>query len=701
MKINQEITLKRLALKLTVGVIGVVLTVGTPDVSAENHARAVSQSRVTYQAPSILSRVMDKRDAKHKFKMSELSLKESLEKAFSESGNKSISVHTFAGERSKAEVGTTADILTQLKKELGDNVESDYTLLLVNDTFLNHNTIAYVVKKSGRIVNTMSEYQALVREMLTTNQMEQEVYASIGFKRSFSDILLHANGLALVPQERRYNIINDVEMHGANYRLSISAEELSQIPQDKTLLKMESYIQNDTKIWELIQKSGVLDKKTDEEKVKAWSDFVQRNFPYDTAALAARKNNYNVASSIFSVTERAKAMCVGYSTLSARAFNMMGIRSYVVYGFTPSGGGHAVTRSYYDGAWHFVGTTAAENASIVSYVIDTYVGTDGSATNNQMVVNKAFEKWAEKQRPRDLLLVNTEIGKSSNQRDDEFISVNEYKELQERQQFIRERYQYIVEKVKKDYPDNPYLLENVESFLKAVEKDQEETTTSDLLIGSLADNYTEHLTDLEKQAGAIEYQLKFEPFKEGKSFKDITYVKASQDEVLKEESNTVQQLNETLNNIELDEKSEHLRTKYSELYRQYETTENTTEKETIAKQLLDLGRQIETEQVKTMSQDSTSRDYQAVETGESNQDVREEVPVQEQGEAFSQEEATLETASLQNTADALTDINQEATTNFMNDYVAPVFDYAVPVVETDKHLRRRFGAQSVQFGNKQ
>ncbi len=115
----------------------------------------------------------------------------------------------------------------------------------------------------------------------------------------------------------------------------------------------ERFIANDDLIHKLIESSEAMKQSSERDKVKAFVQYVANHTTYDwEAANKAVQNyadiNYYLGSDLFAVTERQKAMCVGFSTTAARAFNMLGLPAYVVVGKNAEGVPHATARVYYD-----------------------------------------------------------------------------------------------------------------------------------------------------------------------------------------------------------------------------------------------------------------------------------------------------------------------------------------------------------------
>ncbi|MGU8008724.1 transglutaminase domain-containing protein [Streptococcus suis] len=191
----------------------------------------------------------------------------------------------------------------------------------------------------------------------------------------------------------------------------------------------ERFIANDDLIHKLIESSEAMKQSSERDKVKAFVQYVANHTTYDwEAANKAVQNyadiNYYLGSDLFAVTERQKAMCVGFSTTAARAFNMLGFPAYVVVGKNAEGVPHATARVYYDKKWHTIDGTGfiTENKHQRSAKYsekhfstigeDSYdvveAGQEPKAERNYMIIDSNYESWAMKQKTADLLLFNKE-----------------------------------------------------------------------------------------------------------------------------------------------------------------------------------------------------------------------------------------------------------------------------------------------------
>ncbi|NQK05140.1 transglutaminase [Streptococcus suis] len=191
----------------------------------------------------------------------------------------------------------------------------------------------------------------------------------------------------------------------------------------------ERFIANDDLIHKLIESSEAMKQSSERDKVKAFVQYVANHTTYDwEAANKAVQNyadiNYYLGSDLFAVTERQNAMCVGFSTTAARAFNMLGLPAYVVVGKNAEGVPHATARVYYDKKWHTIdGTgfiTGNKHQRSAKYSEkhfstigeDSYdvveAGQEPKAERNYMIIDSNYESWAMKQKTADLLLFNKE-----------------------------------------------------------------------------------------------------------------------------------------------------------------------------------------------------------------------------------------------------------------------------------------------------
>ncbi|CND72000.1 ribonucleases G and E [Streptococcus agalactiae] len=258
--------------------------------------------------------------------------------------------------------------------------------------------------------------------------------------------------------------------------------------------------ENDQKILDLIVKSGANNQNlTDEEKVIAFTKYIGEITNYDNEAYRARNvdTEYYRASDLFSVTERKLAMCVGYSVTAARAFNIMGIPSYVVSGKSPQGISHAAVRAYYNRSWHIIDITAStywKNGNykttysdfIKEYCIDGYDVYDPAKTNNRFKVkymesNEAFENWIHNNGSKSMLFINESAALKDKKPKDDFVPVTEKNNL-------IDKYKELLSKIPEN-TQNPGE-KNIRNYL---EKEYEELLQKDKLFKHEYTEFTKSL----------------------------------------------------------------------------------------------------------------------------------------------------------------------------------------------------------------
>ncbi|CYV97746.1 transglutaminase domain-containing protein [Streptococcus suis] len=299
-----------------------------------------------------------------------------------------------------------------------------------------------VMNKGDVIAHNEEEYASLTKDLRFAGDYKSTV-SDIGYHPqrvhalfqiqldSYKRRLLEAAGLGTADNSvRNVNGFN-IYSHGLSIDNKYYANYGNFNKYDNLNVTRERFDKNDQTIQKLIRDSGAFSKQLDREKIKTFAVYVANRVTYDwTAANKAVTNqadvNYYLGSDLFAITEQQKAMCVGFSTTAARAFNMMGIPAYVVTGNNRSGVPHATTRAYYDGKWHtidatgFINGTGRNSAIYSSHHFDT-IGEDSYEvvdkgkleelplnSKNYMVIDKEYEEWAKKQKAADLLLVNSD-----------------------------------------------------------------------------------------------------------------------------------------------------------------------------------------------------------------------------------------------------------------------------------------------------
>ncbi|HEL2007039.1 TPA: transglutaminase [Streptococcus suis] len=299
-----------------------------------------------------------------------------------------------------------------------------------------------VMNKGDVIAHNEEEYASLTKDLRFAGDYKSTV-SDIGYHPqrvhalfqiqldSYKRRLLEAAGLGTADNSvRNVNGFN-IYSHGLSIDNKYYANYGNFNKYDNLNVTRERFDKNDQTIQKLIRDSGAFSKQLDREKIKTFAVYVANRVTYDwTAANKAVTNqadvNYYLGSDLFAITEQKKAMCVGFSTTAARAFNMMGIPAYVVTGNNRSGVPHATTRAYYDGKWHtidatgFINGTGRNSAIYSSHHFDT-IGEDSYEvvdkgkleelhlnSKNYMVIDEEYEEWAKKQKAADLLLVNSD-----------------------------------------------------------------------------------------------------------------------------------------------------------------------------------------------------------------------------------------------------------------------------------------------------
>ncbi|HEP1834747.1 TPA: transglutaminase [Streptococcus suis] len=299
-----------------------------------------------------------------------------------------------------------------------------------------------VMNKGDVIAHNEEEYASLTKDLRFAGDYKSTV-SDIGYHPqrvhalfqiqldSHKRRLLEAAGLGTADNSMRNVNGFNIYSHGLSIDNKYYANYGNFNKYDNLNVTRERFDKNDQTIQKLIRDSGAFSEQLDREKIKTFAVYVANRVTYDwTAANKAVTNqadvNYYLGSDLFAVTEQQKAMCVGFSTTAARAFNMMGIPAYVVTGNNRSGVPHATTRAYYDGKWHtidatgFINGTVRNSAIYSSHHFDT-IGEDSYEvvdkgkleelplnSKNYMVIDKEYEEWAKKQKAADLLLVNSD-----------------------------------------------------------------------------------------------------------------------------------------------------------------------------------------------------------------------------------------------------------------------------------------------------
>ncbi|HFI0435479.1 TPA: transglutaminase domain-containing protein, partial [Streptococcus suis] len=322
-------------------------------------------------------------------------------------------------------------------KKFGEN----HNFLVINDKVTQniHDFPHILVMNKGDVIaHNEEEYHNQMRELRFSgngdlhNSMEpKRIHALFKIELdSNKRQLLNAAGLGTA--ENSLKNINGITIY--SHGLTVDNKYYENYSKYNNAVKninvtKERFIANDDLIHKLIESSEAMKQSSERDKVKAFVQYVANHTTYDwEAANKAVQNyadiNYYLGSDLFAVTERQKAMCVGFSTTAARAFNMLGLPAYVVVGKNAEGVPHATARVYYDKKWHTIdGTgfiTGNKHQRSAKYSEkhfstigeDSYdvveAGQEPKEERNYMIIDSNYESWAVKQKTADLLLFNKE-----------------------------------------------------------------------------------------------------------------------------------------------------------------------------------------------------------------------------------------------------------------------------------------------------
>ncbi|HFR3265086.1 TPA: transglutaminase domain-containing protein [Streptococcus suis] len=326
-------------------------------------------------------------------------------------------------------------------KKFGEN----HNFLVINDKVTQniHDFPHILVMNKGDVIaHNEEEYHNQMRELRFSgngdlhNSMEpKRIHALFKIELdSNKRQLLNAAGLGTA--ENSLKNINGITIY--SHGLTVDNKYYENYSKYNNAVKninvtKERFIANDDLIHKLIESSEAMKQSSERDKVKAFVQYVANHTTYDwEAANKAVQNyadiNYYLGSDLFAVTERQKAMCVGFSTTAARAFNMLGLPAYVVVGKNAEGVPHATARVYYDKKWHTIDGTgfiteitdsnkhqrsakySEKHFSTIGE--DSYdvveAGQEPKAERNYMIIDSNYESWAMKQKTADLLLFNKE-----------------------------------------------------------------------------------------------------------------------------------------------------------------------------------------------------------------------------------------------------------------------------------------------------
>lgn len=316
-----------------------------------------------------------------------------------------------------------------------NNLATEHDFILVND-HAKHDKYGvphiFIMNKGDVIVHNQEEYDKQIREVKFAgdqpNAQRQRIHAlfKIGLDSNKRQ-LLNAAGLGTAE-----NTLAEVDgftiySHGLTVDNKYYEDYAHFNEKISINITKERFTANDNLIHNLITASKAKDQIDNRDKVKRFVMYVANHTIYDwdaanNAVSHIADVNYYLGSDLFAVTERKKAMCVGFSTTAARAFNMLGIPAYVVVGKNAQGVDHATARAYYNGKWHTIDGTGfingkASRSTLYSENHFYSIGEDSynvvdvndeqiAFEKNYMKIDKVFEEWAQKQPTADLLLTN-------------------------------------------------------------------------------------------------------------------------------------------------------------------------------------------------------------------------------------------------------------------------------------------------------
>ncbi|WP_155997410.1 hypothetical protein [Streptococcus ruminantium] len=391
---------------------------------------------------------------------------EFLEGAKKEANNGEVFVHLLGKENLHRSSAVNLQNITKpedLFKDDNGNVEANekYVFVKIDGKHLAGNNRVVIMNANDIVVSTKQEYEEKFSER--KNKLDEFSYDThqIHSLEKIEDdenllMLLDAHGVWMGKEIKENNLFNDVKVYSkalkienkltVNYGVKVHQNNDQEYTKEGYTenLKFENFKQNDYKIREMIDSAGIKDSDEDREKIKKFA-IKMGEVEYDFRGLEKNASSeYNLASDLFAVTMRKNARCVGFSTTAARAFNLMGIPAYVAGAKVETGQLHAVTRAYYDGAWHTVDLTSDKRAGDTgsgyselmfdrsedkyTEIVKNFSPKEALAhietlSNAQVMTNATFENWAKDKKAEDLVLINKDAiynnakGKSAVERD--------------------------------------------------------------------------------------------------------------------------------------------------------------------------------------------------------------------------------------------------------------------------------------------
>ncbi|HEL0697718.1 TPA: hypothetical protein TU173_001495 [Streptococcus equi subsp. zooepidemicus] len=355
---------------------------------------------------------------------------------------------------------------------LGDYIK-DYKPVRLNGKAI-HGRAFFMMKKEDQLVSTKEEYDRIIAERFSN--LEKFDYPTIHYtfdaelkdKYPYLNLILKANGLSLSDSISLDSIlgINGVTIHTQHLRIDnqFAYRYTKDDYKQDSHITFDRFKKNDDKLKELIATSGANQEGlTDAQRVKAYVLYMANHVDYDWEA--ARYNpDYLIfcqASDLFALTERNKAMCIGFSTAAARGLNLLGIPSYVTYGRNRNGAAHAAIRVFYDKKWRTLDVTGVgrgkyteehyDNLNTHDYkIFDLTKETDVDLDRGYMEIYKDFEDWILSHNTKELLFINQDANIRNK------VAKDDFKYIQESEK------QSLIDKLKKFV----FKVENISSYFK-------------------------------------------------------------------------------------------------------------------------------------------------------------------------------------------------------------------------------------------
>lgn len=440
---------------------------------------------------------------------------EEAKKEAKEKNNEAVFVHLLGKENlhksGAIDLNTISDPKDLFKDDNGKiEANEKYVFVKIDGKHIAGNNRVVIMNARDVVVSTRKEYEQKFNER--KNKLYDFSYenSQIHSLEQIEDdknflTLLDAHGVWMGKEIKVSNLFDDVKVYSkvlkienkltVNYGVNIGQQDDPDHNKEgyNKNLSFENFKQNDEDIKKMITNAGIKDSDEDREKIKKFA-IQMGEVEYDSRGLEKNASSeYNLASDLFAVTMRKRARCVGFSTTAARAFNLMGIPAYVAGAKVQTGQLHAVTRAYYDGAWHTVDLTSdkrpGETAPGFSELLfnrseDTYgvvvrdfspkeaLANIETLSNAQVMTNTTFENWAKNQKAEDLVLINREAV-YDNAKDKSAVERDPKDKIQERLESRKIEKQKAEEQFKQREEQNRIKWEEAEKERAEQRKEQE------------------------------------------------------------------------------------------------------------------------------------------------------------------------------------------------------------------------------------